>query len=39
MDTLSYYDKLVDAFEVKYGKEREAGLRRLRELCENNRHI
>jgi hypothetical protein len=40
MDTLSYYDKLLDAFEYKYGgDERHVGIERLRQLCERNSHI
>jgi hypothetical protein len=39
MERLSYYDKLLDAFEYKYADQKEDGIQRLRSLCDNNRHI
>ena len=38
MERLSYYDKLLDAFECKYADQKEAGIQRLNGLCDNNRH-
>ena len=39
MDKLSYYDKLLDAFEFKYSDQRNVGIQLLRNLCDRNRHI
>ena len=38
MERLSYYDKLLDAFESKYADQKEVGIQRLNALCDNNRH-
>ena len=36
-DTVPYYDKLLDAFEERFGTDREEGLDFVRDYC--NRHV
>lgn len=36
---LAYYDKLVDAYETKYSSDRQLGIQRLADLCEQNAHL
>ena len=37
-DTLSYYDKLLEAFEKKYADDYEAGLQFIDKNCQRNIH-
>ena len=37
-DYLSYYDKLLDAFEYFFNEDRESGLQFVNELCRKNVH-
>ena len=39
MDYLSYNDKLLDAFEEKFGENIEAGIAYVESYCKNNAHI
>uniref|UniRef100_A0A0K2T5Y2 ATP-grasp domain-containing protein n=1 Tax=Lepeophtheirus salmonis TaxID=72036 RepID=A0A0K2T5Y2_LEPSM len=39
MEGVPYYDKLVDAYELKYGNDRESGLNFIRSLCQRRIHI
>ena len=38
-DGIHYYDKLLDAWEHKYGEHRSKGIRRLKKLCSKAVHL
>lgn len=39
IDFPRYYNRLLDAWEYKYGKNRQAGIERLQKLCEAGVHL
>lgn len=38
-DELPYYDKLLDAFEDRFGENRDEGIEFVRQYCERNVHL